>query len=73
MSVGIITLRSPKITERKISDARTIGDRNDTHPFEVPVYASVQVAAPFGKTNPVNVQAVLSVEVRISIPGAVAE
>jgi hypothetical protein len=36
------------------------------------VYASVQLA-PLGQTFPVKVQAVRSVDVRISIPGAVAK
>lgn len=35
------------------------------------MYWSVHVAAPLGQTTPIFVQAILSVEVRISIPGAV--
>lgn len=42
-----------------------------TDPLEVPVYVSVQLA-PLGQTFPVKVHAVRSVDVRISIPGAVA-
>lgn len=43
----------------------------DHYPLVVPVYSSVQLA-PLGHTVPISVQAVLSGEVRISIPGAVA-
>ena len=43
-----------------------------THPFDSPVYSSVQVALPSGKTRPALVHAVLSVEVMIWMPGAVA-
>lgn len=43
-----------------------------THPFEVPVYWSVQ-DAPLGHTTPTRVHAVLSGDVRISIPTPVAE
>lgn len=44
----------------------------ETCPLEVPVYVSVQLA-PLGQTLPANAQAVRSVDVRISMPGAVAK
>ena len=43
------------------------------YPFVVPVYGFVQLSLPFGNTDPIRVQAIRSVEVRISIPGAVAD
>lgn len=71
MTVEISTVRCPKVPERKM-----LGHENSekwivVYPLEVPVYWSVH-GAPFGKTVPINVQAVRSLEVLISIPTAVA-
>lgn len=56
---------------RALVSERIIKSKYDSYPFDSRVYSSVQLA-PLGQTRPWYDQAVLSVEVTIDMPGAVA-